>query len=255
MHLKSNSPLVEFSDSFTQDLETRLLKLKKPGTRHIAAFDADGTLWDTDIGEVFFHYQIANCDLPNMPTDPWQHYIDLKAVDRIKAYFWLAQINVGQKLSQVQMWAEIAIGTVPLLKSQQKLIAFLKRSGFEVFVVTASVKWAVEPAAALLGIDHDHVVGIETEIENGIVSTRPILPATYREGKATALLKKTSGIAPLFCSGNTVGDTALLNCSTGLKLAVRTQSSDSKEIHLLEDELMLQKEAREKGWLIHEFRS
>lgn len=257
MVLKNYSPIVEFSESFQNDLEARILNAKKPGVRALAAFDADGTLWDTDIGEIFFLYQIKNCQLANMPADPWKHYIDLKEIDRIKAYYWLAQINVGKKLSQVQDWAADAIrdfGEVPILKSNQHLIQFLKKNGVEVFVVTASVKWAVEPAAALVGVDRDHVIGIETEVQNGVVSDRPVFPATYRQGKAEAILKATGGVAPLLSVGNTVGDIALLNCSAGVKLAVRTQPKADKNNQLLEDELALENEAKVHGWLSHGFR-
>src|SRR5258708_6380902 len=89
--------------------ETFFLAAKKNVSRPIAAFDAYGTLWDTDIGETFFLHQIKNCALPNMPKDPWKHYHDLKEVDRIRAYYWLAQINMGQKLSQVRSWAQTSL--------------------------------------------------------------------------------------------------------------------------------------------------
>jgi phosphoserine phosphatase len=258
MHTKSPSPITEFSESFRNEIESRVLAAKKSGVQAYAAFDADGTLWDTDIGEIFFQYQIEKCRLPNIPPDPWKHYLDLKIVDRIAAYYWLAQINVGQKLSQVHAWAEEAIrasAPVPILKSNARLVEFLRSHDVDVFVVTASVKWAVEPAAALLGIDRAHVLGMETEVTSGIISNRPIPPATYREGKAEALLKATGGVAPILCAGNTIGDIALLSCSSGVRLAVRTQSSGDADNQLLEDEMILHKEAVKKSWLSHAFRA
>lgn len=261
MPLQTTSPITEFSDSFMRELETRILKAKSEGANLVAAFDADGTLWDTDIGDQFFLYQIKHGNLPNMPKDPWQFYLDSKAKDRIKAYYWLAQISVGQKLSQVQEWATAAIaeyekcsGELPILKSSFKLVQFLKRQGVEVYVVTASVKWAVEPAAARFGISPDHVLGFHTEVDSGVVSDRPVLPATYRQGKADAILKANKGLQPFFCAGNTLGDIALLKCSSHIKLAFRTQSLESKDTHLLQEELALQNEALSSGWLHHAFR-
>ncbi len=261
MILKSNSPVSEFSEAFTNDLEARILKAKTSGGRMIAAFDADGTLWDTDMGEIFFLYQINHCRLPNMPVDPWRHYVDLKAKDRIRAYSWLAQINDGQAISQVRSWAKAAIqdfeethGPLPILKSMQRLIHFLQKNGAEIFVVTASVKWAVEPAAALLGIPFEHILGFQSELDQGVVSSRMIPPPTYRQGKADALMAATQGLAPILCAGNTLGDIALLKSSSNIKLAVRTQSLTTKENDLLNDELTLQKEASAQGWLHHAFR-
>ncbi len=261
MQSTSATPITEFSDTLTRELETQILKAKKPNTKSFAAFDADGTLWDTDVGDIFFLYQIKNCNLPNMPADPWQHYMNLKSQDRVKAYYWLAQISAGQKLSQVHAWAKSALldfenshGPLPILKSNLRLIQFLKKTGVDVFVVTASVKWAVEPAAARLGIPPENVLGFHTEVDDGIVTERPIAPPTYRQGKADAVLKASGGVAPIFCAGNTFGDTAMLNCASAVRLAVRTQSTLDTHSPLLEEELILQKEAQEKHWFTHAFR-
>src|SRR3989344_8816134 len=74
----------------------------------VAVFDADGTLWDTDLGEGFFQHQIDH-KLVSLPQDPWTHYEELKKKDPAEAYLWLAQINQGQKLETVQKWAEHAV--------------------------------------------------------------------------------------------------------------------------------------------------
>jgi phosphoserine phosphatase len=262
MRLESHSSIQEFTKELTSELHSRILAAKSAAKGPlVAAFDADGTLWDTDMGESFFLYQIEKCGLPNMPKDPWQHYHDMKAVDKVAAYFWLAQINAGQKISQVRDWAKKSVdrASIPILQSQKTLIQFLKDNGFEVYVVTASVKWAVEPAAGLVGIDYDHVLGMQTEIKDDLVGLTPILPATYRIGKAEAVLKKTGGVAPIFCSGNSLGDLELLKSASSVRLAVSTQVNHDKntihENHLFEDEQGLQKEARANGWLHHAFRS
>ena len=227
---------------------------KFAGAPMIAAFDADGTLWDCDIGEGFFNYEIKNLPLKGLPPDPWAHYDEWKLRDPIAAYLWLAQINKGHSYSEIQKWASQAIETrpdgLPIFESQKRVLEFLKTNGFEIYIVTASVRWAVVPAAARLGIPDDHVLGVETRIENGIVTDEQFGPMTWREGKATAILKVTNGVAPIFAAGNTTGDTALLELASHVRLAV---SSKSNAGELEKSEAAFQAHARKNGWFAHQF--
>lgn len=225
------------------------------GGSAIAAFDADGTLWDTDIGEAFFDWQIRNSGLDGLPADPWAQYRDMKLVDKPAAYAWLAQINAGRPLAQVREWAKAAVDArpdgLPVFQSQKRLIDGLRELGFEIYVVTASIKWAVEPAAARLGIDDDHVLGITTRVSpDGIVGLERVEPITWREGKAQGLLAATGGRRPILASGNTYGDIALLECATDVRLAISTQSERTE---LFEEERKLWDLAGERGWARHAF--
>ena len=51
-------------------------------------------------------------------------------------------------------------GNVPVFNHQKALIRYLKSKKVKVFIVTASVKWAVEGAAFLVGLKPDDVIGI-----------------------------------------------------------------------------------------------
>lgn len=220
----------------------------------IAAFDADGTLWDIDLGENFFQYQIDNKQI-NLPQDPWNHYFEMKKVndDPRNAYVWLAQINAGQKLADVQTWAQKAFDEIqpkPIFSEQKKLIELLLENSVQVYIVTASIKWAVEPGAKALGLTSENVIGVETEVLNGVISDKPINPITYRQGKVDALLKKTSQIKPFLCSGNTIGDYELLKSASHLQLAVSAASRDDK---LFKSENELIQKAIEHNWWNHRF--
>lgn len=241
-----------YPPDFWSHIQVSVDKALKQNPQPVAAFDADGTLWDTDLGEAFFRYQIDNSLIP-LPEDPWQHYTDLKKKDRSIAYLWLAQILKGQSFAQVQAWATEslqALQPVPLFPEQQKLVELFLSRGVRVYIVTASVKWAVEPGALLLGLKHEHVIGIETKVEKGLVTETQEGIITHQAGKAEALLKATGGVAPFFCSGNTMGDLELLECSTDVRLAVSAASRDDK-IFRTEDEL--QKLATQRGWHAHRF--
>lgn len=240
----------ELWSQITHRIESAKKVIPKPW---VAAFDADGTLWNTDMGEIFFDYQIRRCELKGLPSDPWGQYEDTKKTNTTAAYLWLAQINNGIPLTQVQKWAEdavVAMGSLPIFSSQKKLVSYLKEQEFEVFVVSASIKWAVEPAARRLGIDSNHVLAVKSKVVNGIVTLEQDGPMTWRDGKPKALLEATHGVRPIFCAGNTTGDTALLESATHGALAIKSANNTGE---LAETESALQKIAIERNWLRHTF--
>lgn len=227
----------------------------KTAQKIYAAFDADGTLWDIDLGETFFQYQIEKKLVP-LPPNPWEHYLHLKsqACGPEQAYLWLAQINKNVPLDLVRKWAADAAleaTPIPIFQEQKKLIDLLKKSGVEVFIVTASVKWAVEPGAALLGLSNDVVIGVETKVtDSGLITEQQEGTITYKSGKVSGLLAKTNNQKPFLVSGNTEGDLALLEASSDIRLAVSAACRDDK---LFKTESALQLHAKSKGWLSHRF--
>lgn len=260
----------EFSSALWNDLDTAIASAIQRSSanksRPVAAFDADGTLWDCDAGESFFQWQLDNCQFDGLPEDPWAHYRNWKKRDPHGAYGWLAQISSGATLDSVRTWAESCYQSHqpwPVFGSIRKLFEKLQASGFEIYIVTASVKWAVEPGALhLLGVPHDHVLGIETESASRapggplIISDRVKMPVTYRQGKADALLRATGGRKPAIAAGNTIGDIALLESATDFKLMIQSQSPlVSEDPELAESEKKLRDHGRPLGWRLHAFRS
>ncbi len=245
----------KYPEQYWNEIQDTLKILKQNSSNSlIAAFDADGTLWDTDLGENFFQYQIDN-KLVSLPDNPWQHYWDMKKVnnDPCPAYAWLAQINKGVPLQTLRQWAQKAFDQIqpkPIFSEQKKLIDLLKSNGIQVYIVTASITWAVEPGARELGLTDSDVIGIETSVENSLVTDTVLHPITYRQGKVDALLKRTQNKLPFLCSGNTIGDFELLNSSTHIRLAVSAASRDDK-LFKSENELMIK--AEEKNWWRHRF--
>jgi HAD superfamily phosphoserine phosphatase-like hydrolase len=242
----------DYSADVWNRINTTLDQVLKEDSAPIAAFDADGTLWDIDLGETFFHYQIDN-KLVSLPKDAWNHYETMKADDPKKAYLWLAQICKGQTLEQVHAWAREGVSDaapIPVFMEQKRLIDLFLKKGVRIFVVTASVKWAVEPGAEMLGLKKEDVIGIETHVDSGVISDRQKGLITYREGKVSALLEHTKGKRPFFASGNTMGDYDLLQSATHLSLAVSAASRDDR---LFKTEHELQEKAFAHKWLSHRF--
>ncbi len=217
--------------------------------RAIAAFDADGTLWNTDLGEALFDYQVRNKLLVGLPSDPWAHYESLKKnVSHEVAYIWLAQINKGLPLKQVQAWAQKAVdemNPVPVFPEVKDLIAELLDLKAEVYIVTASIKWAVEPGAALVGLKPENVIGIRTKVRDGLVTTEQDGVITYRGGKVEGLRAVVGETRPFFCAGNTEGDLLLLESATDLRLVI---AGNPETNHNFETEQRMLKLAAERNW-------
>lgn len=220
-----------FSPEVWSEIQNTVESLSNKNSKLMAAFDADGTLWDTDFGENFFLWKIKNKVIKDLPNNAWDIYHQLKADNQQKkAYLWLAQICAGQHIDTVREWATAAmqdLGQPPIFEEQKKLIQYFQTKNIPVYIITASVKWAVEPGAGLLGIPFENVLGIETKLDSdGKVTTDQKGPISWKEGKVEAL-KAVTSIIPFFCSGNTTGDTALLQYSSHLKLAVSAAKEGS----------------------------
>lgn len=219
----------------------------------VAAFDADGTLWRGDMGEAFFEYQIKKGLVP-LPRDPWGHYEWLKKESSYTtAYLWLAQICAGFKLAEVRSWANSALHEIDVgvFETQQEIVRHLLQNKVQVYVVTASVKWAVEPAAEFyFGLPYESVLGIKVkEGENGLLTADADGPITWREGKAEALLARTQGVRPFFCAGNTTGDLALLETATDIGL-IMASARPGEGNYATEQEML--EIAKLRGWYLHQ---
>lgn len=243
-----------YPDSFWKTLETYLENHKDVNHELIAAFDADGTLWDCDLGENFFQYQIDHKLIP-LPDQPFEHYLKLKKVDNDPrmAFAWLAQINKGVPVEQVRKWTQKAFNEIkpnPVFSEQKKLIELLNRYEIKSYIVTASIKWAVEAGAVAVGIPPERVIGVETEIQNDLITDIVKHPITYRQGKVDALKIFTQNKVPFLCSGNTMGDFELLSCASQFRLVVSAASLDERNYAT---ELQLIQAAKNNNWFHHRF--
>lgn len=249
-----NSGYQPFGSELWETLEKQIDAITRAEKNPIAAFDIDGTIWDGDIAERFFEYQVLHRLLPNLPRDPWAHYYNLVAEDEEKGFMWLAQTNAGFPVETVRKWAKEAfmanLHSMPFFEDQQKLITRLLQKNFNVYFISGSPLWAIEPIVEYLGGKTIHALGMSTRVENGIITAEPVFPLTWKAGKIEALLKATNGKNPNLAAGNTMGDFALINAATHIKLAVTSQPRQGR---LITSEHQLQREATARQWLTHSF--
>lgn len=218
-------------------------------SKKIAVFDADGTLWRSDIGDQFFKYQIKNKLAPGISgiDDPWAQYINRLRDDQLGAYGWLAQINSG--LSEDELRAQAHEFFKSEFSSQldatmKNLVQQLKSRQFQVWICSASIKWVIEPAAQSLGIER--IIGLEVEVQDGKLTDKLVEPLTYGAGKTSALKTKLPE-APCFVAGNSIGDLDMMSMATHMPLVVRFEPYRD---FTLEEENALAEEAKNRNWNI-----
>ena len=248
-----------FSKSMAHHIKSVVQHLgSKASSPLFAAFDADGTLWDMDISEVFFKYQIQelSIDIPHFLIEQYEY---LRVHQTEKALIELSYLNVGHKLSQVRCWATACYEKhkdhIPIFPAQKALIEHLQEQGVRVYIVTGSCKWAVEPFAKVFNIDPDHVIGTEMQVKDNIVTER-LKRLAYYEGKVEGLLDATKGIKPFLVAGNTLPDQPLLHLATHIKLAIQsTKASSQSSLYKSEQKLkaIALQQGRENGWFHHQF--
>jgi hypothetical protein len=74
---------------------------------------------------------------------------------------------------------------------------------------------------------------------------------TWREGKVTGLLEATGKRLPFLAAGNTMGDLALLDCASAVRIAnVAAPTGHFNR----ESEQKLLELARKRCWFFHEYR-
>ncbi len=238
-------------DMLKQKIDSAL----EAGSHPVAAFDADGTLWSTDMGEEYFQYIIKNKLVP-LPKDPMSHYLKLRNGNNPpEGYLWLAQILKGQSLAEIQQWGHDCLKQVsppPFYPELKKLIQYLKLNGVNIFIVTASVKWAIESAATqFYEIQPENILGVKTQVINELITDTQDGPITWKQGKVDGLNLATENKKPFLAVGNSTGDSFLLKNSTDIQIAVRS----ANEGHMIyPSEQALYDEAIKSNWLTHDFR-
>jgi phosphoserine phosphatase len=245
------APLNKISQKQITEIKKSIDAALEDGAEPIAAFDADGTLWDMDMGETFFDYQVQKKLLPNLPKDPWDFYHKLHDKDEPTAFLWLAQINNGRPQDEVRTWAKAAfddLKKVPVFDNIREIIQHLQKNKVQVYIVTASIKWAVEPGAEFLGIPKENVIGVATKVINGLITDKLDGVITWREGKVAGLLNATQKKHAFMAAGNTLGDLALLESATHVRL-VNTASAPDSRIYDTEQKLV--EVAIKRNWFCH----
>jgi phosphoserine phosphatase len=117
---------------------------------------------------------------------------------------------------------------IRFLREGRELAEELLRRGFEVWGVSGSNRWSVEPVFASLGIPPSRILGIDLHVQDGVLTTDEVEPIPIREGKIAALRRHTVA-APLLVASDSKNDIPLFLYSEGLRVRINSRNRDTAD--------------------------
>ena len=115
---------------------------------------------------------------------------------------------------------------IRFLREPCGLLARLQELSFEIWVISGSNAWSVEPVAERLGIPRDRVIGIELTETGGILTATERRPVPVMSGKVEALRVREPR-RPLLVVSDSRHDRPLLAYSSELKILVNSGENSS----------------------------
>ncbi|MBE2254240.1 MAG: haloacid dehalogenase-like hydrolase [Myxococcus sp.] len=168
-----------------------------------AVFDADGTLWRGDVGEDLLRYLGANRLLPQAPEGAYARYEALNAESPVDSYGYAVEVMAGLREAELSrtcaaFFADRYLGRVfPFVRP---LFEALRRADVTVWICSASPRWIVEAGGQALGVSPEQVIGVDAEVEAGVLTSRLRRPITAGPGKVQWLERR--GVAVGLAAGN-----------------------------------------------------
>lgn len=221
-----------------------LLLMAEPGSK-LACFDADGTLWNEDIGEAFFRWLIAGHLLPgrDCTRDIWAEYEARVEENRALGYAWAVQSMAGIPENDIVRWSvQMAAAWPNYRPAMAALAAGMAESGFDVWIVSATNQWTVRAAAPKMNFDPGRVIAMESVVENGVMTETMVDPLICNAGKVTAIQAKFDRM-PDISFGDSMGDFEMLSAS---RQPIVIGRNDKPNRAILS-------EASARGWPVHMF--
>lgn len=179
-----------------------------------AVFDADGTLWRGDVGEDFLRYLGANGLLPAAPPNVFARYEALHETEPLEAYAFAVRVMEGVAEADLERWSAQFFEQRfkgRLFGFVRPLFEVLNEARVAIWLCSASPRWIVQAGARAIGLEPAQVIGVDTEVRAGRLTTELKLPVTAGEGKVTWLARR--GVSFGFAAGNGELDLPMLEAA------------------------------------------
>jgi phosphoserine phosphatase len=209
--------------------------LKNHPNGGIAAFDADGTLWDEDVGIAtqpgqrpdpkkvgFFEFLMEKKAYPKermpMLERRWKQYLAGKFSSE-DMYNLMVTAAEGMPEKRMEALADefVRKHDLGIYEPMAKLVRTLDKVGITPYVVSGSPRWVVAAGAKLLGIPKTRVIGLSAVVKDGKLTGTLETPIPWEKGKAQRILDIGR---PLLVAGNSYGDLQMLNIANEVRLVV-----------------------------------
>jgi phosphoserine phosphatase len=109
-----------------------------------------------------------------------------------------------------------------------ELLVALRERGFEIWAVSGSNRWSVEPVFRPLGVPPDRVVGIDLLDRDGLLTPEVREPVPIQQGKVEALRRRTSR-APALVASDSKNDLPLFLSASSLCVRINSRNRDTAE--------------------------
>jgi len=114
------------------------------------------------------------------------------------------------------------------LREPVTLLNALQDHHFDVWAVSGSNRWSVEPVFRALGVPHERVIGIDLLENGGVLLPRTEQPVPIR-AKKVEVLKKHTKLQPLLVASDSRNDIPLLLYSDEVKVLVNSRRRNSAD--------------------------
>ena len=134
------------------------------------------------------------------------------------------QVPIGPK----RLGGRTVHSGVRFLREAVELVRLLQDHRFDIWAVSGSSLWSVEPVFQALGVPASQVIGISLKCNNGTLSSEAVEPIPIRQEKGSALKARESRI-PLLVATDSRNDIPLLLYSSGVKVWINSRQRSSEE--------------------------
>jgi len=181
----------------------------------IAVFDCDGTLWDSDSGELFYRWELEN-SLLDERTAQWlrDRYASYKRGEVGEDDMCGEMVTVHAGLSVSDLERAVARyfpeKVAPTIFPEMLILTrALAEQGCDLWAVSSTNDWVVREGIREFGIPADHVLAACVHCEDGVATDR-LLRVPSGVGKALAI-NEVVGTVPDAAFGNSIFDEAMLS--------------------------------------------
>jgi phosphoserine phosphatase len=207
----------------------------------LIAFDADGTIWDVDVGVSIFEALLERGDVRpeagealaedarrfNIPLPPGagameaaaalhQAFFDKRYPDDL-AYAMNAWAFAGHTEAEADAIALEVLSSLRVAERIRpafpRLIEWAAARGVDAYVVSASPVWIIRAGAALLGLGPDRGIAMAPAVRGGVIEPRIEGPICYGDGKLAKIRATRPGAALLGAFGDSAWDAAMLRAA------------------------------------------